>query len=85
MFPFDPPPGFDLLPVEAEILRYIEAHPGEDYEAWPRSVRLTRTVEAMRRKHYIRRKYFPTRYYLTRSGTSLTAWLKTLSEHRSAS
>ena len=80
-FPFELPPGFPLTPLEASVLFYLKDHPGVDYEKWPGDVKVPRTVENMRRKRYIRRKYEPTRYFLTREGTGLVTWLNRLLEH----
>jgi hypothetical protein len=79
-FPFELPPGLQVTPLEAEILNYLKLNPGTDYEKWPKAVRVPRTVENMRRKQYIRRKYEPTRYYLTREGTGIVTWLSRLLE-----
>jgi len=80
-FPFEIPPGFQITPLEASILAFIKANPGLDYERWPKAVKVPRTVENMRRKQYIRRKYEPTRYFLTREGTGLVTWHTRLLEH----
>lgn len=83
-FPFKPPPGLGLKPVEADILLFIKDHPGADYDTWPEPMRISRVVERLKKDKLIRLKYYPTRYFLTREGSGLVAWIKSLSECRTA-
>lgn len=83
MFPFEPPPGLRITPLEADILSYLKGNPGIDYNKYPATMKASRTLENMRRRRLIRRKYEPTRHYLTREGTSVLSWVLSLREHGS--
>lgn len=79
-FPFEPPPGLGVKPLQADVLEFIGQHPGQKYDTWPETFRLARLVERLHRDKLVRRKYYPTRYYLTREGSGLVSWIKRLRE-----
>ena len=69
-----------MKPLGADILLFIKANPGLDYNDWPARVRILRVVERLCKDKLVRRAYYPTRYFLTREGSGLVAWIKTLCE-----
>lgn len=72
---------------EAQVLVFVYQNPGLDLEEWPDHVRRLRAVEKLRKERRITRKYFPTRYYLSRSGYPVASWivrLNGLQQHKYA-
>lgn len=80
-FPFEPPPGLGVNPLEAEIILFAKHKPGLNYGDWPKELRIRRKVEPLVKKGLLRRAYFPDRYFLTIEGFNLAVWLTKLFEH----
>jgi hypothetical protein len=62
-------------------LLYVEQHWNVAYDQWPKELRLSRTVERLRRRRYLLRGYWPTKYTITRTGYSLVKWIQLALEH----
>lgn len=80
-FPFELPPGLNITPAEYDVLAYAYASISTIVEEWPVRYRRASTIENLIKKRYLRRKYFPTRCYLTKQGVGAVTWIDRLREH----
>lgn len=78
------PPGLRLLPKDYLILIHVDHHRGQPYDQWPDDLKMRKAVEKLRRRGYIHRSYWPTKYTVTRRGFALVQWLKSFLEHVAA-
>lgn len=66
---------------DCRVVLFIDKNCAIPYESWPKDLKLSGTIEKLKRRCYIARKYEPTRYGLTRSGYSLARWITDSIEH----
>lgn len=78
------PKDLRLSVDDCEMLLFIHLNGAVPYDNWPVARQAARMVERLKRLGYLRRKYWPLRYGLSRSGFTLVRWLMASLEHRDA-
>lgn len=63
----------------------MEQHRNIAYDQWPQELRMPKAVEKLRRRRYILRGYWPTKYTITKAGYSLVKWIQSSLEHVASS
>lgn len=75
------PPGLRLTLNDCLILLHVEQNRNMPYDQWPQELKLHKAIEKLRRRGYLHRGYWPTKYGITKSGFSLVNWIKSSCEH----
>jgi hypothetical protein len=75
------PPGLRLTLKDCLILLHVEQNRNMPYDRWPQELKLHKSIEKLRKRGYLHRGYWPTKYGITKSGFSLVNWIKSSCEH----
>jgi len=75
------PASFRLTLRDCIILFYAEQYRNAPYAQWPRDLKMNKAVDKLRRRRYLHRGYFPTKYNITQVGFSLVRWIRASIEH----
>lgn len=74
--------GITLRDCEMALFVYLNG--AVFYDDWPKEYQNGAAMERLKRLGYVRRKYDPLRYGLSRSGHNLIIWLTATLEHRNS-
>jgi len=79
------PSALRLTLIDCLILLYVDQNRNVPYDQWPEDLRKSKAVEKLRKRRYLHRSYWPTKYTVARAGFSLVKWIYTSLEHSSVS
>ncbi len=77
------PKRLKITVEDCELLLFINLNSPIPYDEWPAEYRQSAAIERLKRRGHVRRKYWPLRYGVSRSGYTLVRWLTASLEHRS--
>lgn len=66
---------------DCELLLFVEHNRALAYNHWPKDYQDSRVMTKLRKRGWVKRMYFPTRYAMTRSGYSIVRWIMSAIEH----
>jgi len=78
------PPSLHLALRDCELLLFVDHNPGLAYNHWPKDYQDSRVMTKLRKRRWVKRLYFPTRFSMTRSGYSIVSWIVSAIEHATA-
>ena len=78
------PPALRLTFNDFLVLFYVEQYRNAPYSQWPNELKMPKVVDKLRRRGYVHRGYWPTKYSITRHGFSLVKWIRASIEHTNA-
>ncbi len=67
--------------TDCQLILFIQKNCTVPYESWPKEYQVGTSLEKLRRRGYLSRKYTPNRYGLTKSGYGLARWITVAIEH----
>lgn len=75
------PSGLRLSAQDCETLLFIEKNPGLAYKMWPADYQSYQLVAKLRKRGWVKRSYWPTRFAVTRTGFNIVKWIAAAIEH----